>query len=638
MRFNARPELIGEAGPSNSNQISKSHSKASDQLEEDLDLDLEDPMASYLSKQRKGKSSSSSKDQEKEEKKRRKQERARIREERKLKKEGKRRRASHDSSDDEDDGGVNRFEEMKKRRLEEEKRNGGDRDSRDRDYSREKVSAHDRDQRDDYRRYADDERSRNRSYESRDSRDRHRERERERSPRRERRGKKVSSRHLPRRKKTRAAVLEPLLSLSSGAKRETRDTSAILELLLSVSNGPQVRWGGGSCTSASIESLKRRLLLEEPRVSPSLLPPFSRISLLSSSFFWSELLIAHSRNSPPYFTTSNASIFVAMNFQLVLVSIALATSALAAPSSPTQGQVFQAPIIPSVWKSIGKAIDTDRMTYTMSLKGQDMDGLTEKMYQIAESQGEWLTKDELRQYASVSDEGRTAVINYLKSQGVQDSDYAFSALGDEVEIRSSVARTSQMLSDNFETFIYSYSGESKALRTKEYTVDASIAQYVQNIYPIANFHEIKAPNTHKQKVDDHEIQHAADVQDSAVPKECDEIKVTPDCLRKLYGTFEYLPSKGDPENVDVAILEYLNSSTSQKDLTQFLKEYRPDAAGYKIPIVNVGEGSNDPSNPGFEAMLDVEIVVAATFPLHSTVYNFGGQDGFLRGFPTFHQG
>lgn len=44
-----------------------------------------------------------------------------------------------------------------------------------------------------------------------------------------------------------------------------------------------------------------------------------------------------------------------MNFQFVLVSIAWAVSALAAPSSSTQAQVFQAPVnIPSAWEDIGK--------------------------------------------------------------------------------------------------------------------------------------------------------------------------------------------------------------------------------------------------------------------------------------------
>lgn len=167
-----------------------------------------------------------------------------------------------------------------------------------------------------------------------------------------------------------------------------------------------------------------------------------------------------------------------------------------------------------------QATETGPLTYTMSLKGRNMEGLTQKMYEIAESQGEWLTKDELKQYASVSDEGRTAIINYLKSQGIADSDYTFSALGEEVEIRFSIAQTSQMLSCNFETF--SYSGEAMAPRTREYTVDKSISRFVQNIYPIANFYEIKAPNIRIQKTDPIEVQNTADV-----PASCNIKKVTP---------------------------------------------------------------------------------------------------------------
>lgn len=159
----------------------------------------------------------------------------------------------------------------------------------------------------------------------------------------------------------------------------------------------------------------------------------------------------------------------------------------------------------------------------MSLKGQDMDDLTEKMYEISESQGEWLTKDELKQYASVSDEGRTAITNYLKSQGLRESDFTFSDLGDEVEIRSSVDQASKMLSAKFESF--SYRGKDKVPKTKEYTVDASIADFVQNIYPIANFQEIKAPDLLTEKVDARNVQHAANA-----PAGCNLELVTPQCV------------------------------------------------------------------------------------------------------------
>lgn len=261
---------------------------------------------------------------------------------------------------------------------------------------------------------------------------------------------------------------------------------------------------------------------------------------------------------------------VAINLRFLLAAIAVATStALAAPSA-VQGQTFHAPqSIPSVWKSLGavsspfwtydsslsaallpifesscertdrldellshplspysfvtQALGTDSLTYTMSLKGQNMEGLTQKMNEIASSNGEWLTKDELKQYASASDEAKAAITNYLKSQGLSESDYTFSSLGDEVQIKSSVAQASKMLAAKFESFLLS--GKDKAARTKEYTVDASIAQYVQNIYPIADFQHINPPNLHTKKDNGRAIQALANA-----PAGCDTAKVTPQCL------------------------------------------------------------------------------------------------------------
>lgn len=70
-------------------------------------------------------------------------------------------------------------------------------------------------------------------------------------------------------------------------------------------------------------------------------------------------------------------------------------------------------------------------------------------------------------------------------------------------------------------------------------------------------------------------------------------------------------------------MEYLDQYTSQSDLTNFLNRYRPDASGFNIPVESLNGAVNIPANPGLEAMLDVETVVAATYPLRSKVYNFG---------------
>ena len=52
------------------------------------------------------------------------------------------------------------------------------------------------------------------------------------------------------------------------------------------------------------------------------------------------------------------------------------------------------------------------------------------------------------------------------------------------------------------------------------------------------------------------------------------------------------------------------------DLKTFNQKYRSDAAGYSIPIQLRNGATNDQSNPGVEAMLDVETVVSQTYPLN----------------------
>lgn len=65
---------------------------------------------------------------------------------------------------------------------------------------------------------------------------------------------------------------------------------------------------------------------------------------------------------------------------------------------------------------------------------------------------------------------------------------------------------------------------------------------------------------------------------------------------------------------------------AQGDLTTFLKKYRPEAASYKLPVINRAGALNlGFLNPGAEAMLDAETVVSATYPLKATYYNYGNQ-------------
>ena len=113
---------------------------------------------------------------------------------------------------------------------------------------------------------------------------------------------------------------------------------------------------------------------------------------------------------------------------------------------------------------------------------------------------------------------------------------------------------------------------------------------------------------------------------SAVPAECDPNKVTPACLRRFYETQAYQPAPSSQGGPDITIMGYIGQYVGQEDLTVFLKKYRPDAAGYQIPIKTAAGGINNPDKPGVEAMLDVETVVAQTYPLRSEFLSFDTPD------------
>lgn len=115
----------------------------------------------------------------------------------------------------------------------------------------------------------------------------------------------------------------------------------------------------------------------------------------------------------------------------------------------------------------------------------------------------------------------------------------------------------------------------------------------------------------------------AELERRQAPASCSTAKVTPACLRNLYGTVNYKPAPGS--TVDVFVAGFIGQSFSQSDLTGFLKSYRPDAASYQMPVINTAGAINLPILPGIEAMLDTETVVAATYPLKSTFYNYGNQ-------------
>ncbi|KDN41339.1 subtilisin-like protein [Tilletiaria anomala UBC 951] len=323
----------------------------------------------------------------------------------------------------------------------------------------------------------------------------------------------------------------------------------------------------------------------------------------------------------------------------IALSLALASSAsvLAAPQPRGVGNVvLPAPaIIPAAWKQVGVSNLSAALQITLPLKGANQDALEARMIQIAQSGGAWLTPEELATYATPAPADIAAVKSFLAANGVPASAIALSKNSDLVTVQATVEQVSKMFG-NVQLYDFEFKGKTFR-RAKQVTIPASIANVVQDVSPLTAFQTVMTGPARKSSVS-HVVAAVSQANSNATvsnaataataPSSCTSASpyVTPQCLRDLMGTSSYQPAPVSGQ-VDVTVLGFIGQYVSQVDLTGFLTAYRPDAASYQIPIKNAAGGQNDPTNPGVEAMLDVEYVVAQNYPLNTEFLYYGSLNG-----------
>lgn len=87
----------------------------------------------------------------------------------------------------------------------------------------------------------------------------------------------------------------------------------------------------------------------------------------------------------------------------------------------------------STSKVLRRADPTDHFSFSVTLKGKNMQGLTQKMYEISASNGHWLTTDQLKQYTAPKEEHAKAFRDWLEEHQVSEAQVKRSPL--EVSFR-----------------------------------------------------------------------------------------------------------------------------------------------------------------------------------------------------------
>lgn len=275
--------------------------------------------------------------------------------------------------------------------------------------------------------------------------------------------------------------------------------------------------------------------------------------------------------------------------------------------------------VPSSYKATGPSPSTASFNFTIHLTGQNMAGLSTAMNKIAaDGNGQWLTDQQLGQYASPSDAAIKTVTNFLLSSGISSKAITTSKYRDQIKVTSTVGQTAKL----FSAKMINYNANGPTIsRTKSFTIPASISQYVDDVSPLAVFGSIQGSG---MSLDEAKVaqtlqeRHPAvhQIRSNTVPISCNVSSVTPQCRKDYYGTASYTRSKGGSQ-ADVAVVGFNNQYLSDDLMNVFYKKYAPKAVDYKVPVTAFN-GAAKTGNVGFEATLNTEAVVAEIYPLTTT--------------------
>lgn len=300
-------------------------------------------------------------------------------------------------------------------------------------------------------------------------------------------------------------------------------------------------------------------------------------------------------------------------FILLLSTLAISTCSAAAIETALLRIAPES--IPSSWQESALSEHDPPFEWTINVESRDIPGLTARMKQIAEeNKGNWLSDEELRQYAAPTQEATDAVLKFLASKEILPSQIKSSRYGDRITVNTTIGKTAEMFNAIFKDYKV---GQDVIPRTKEYTIPAALAPHVKNISPLAVFAESQRSS---QGVDI--TSSALRRRATTVSSGCDENDVTQKCLKEYYGTASYTPSKGSDAKLDVVLIGFGDDAFDQQELSAYLKAESPGSEGYQVPVT-YRRNAREMGKADVEVMIALETLIPGIYPLTTGFISYG---------------
>ncbi|KZV66414.1 subtilisin-like protein [Peniophora sp. CONT] len=321
---------------------------------------------------------------------------------------------------------------------------------------------------------------------------------------------------------------------------------------------------------------------------------------------------------------------------------ALAWASLASASTTHLLKERVAP--PRNWNRLDAAPRDHVIPLKFALPQPRFDELEDHLLAVSDPEhsryGAHLSKEEVDELVRPEQESIDVVDAWLKELGFGEEDVTRSSAMDWVMIMVPVGMAEDMLDTTFHTWQHTESGHV-TVRTTSYSLPKRVHQHIDLVYPTTYFSNtralrstvqtFKAPESmqanHKLSSQRLSVSGSNSSSNGTVDPSCGQM-ITPDCLLDLYNARGYNASA--ESNNSIGVTGFIGQNAVFEDVQSFYADFVPEASNssFDVVLVNGGENSQNISEAGQEADLDVQYAFGLTYPTPGAYWSVGGSPPF----------
>jgi len=298
----------------------------------------------------------------------------------------------------------------------------------------------------------------------------------------------------------------------------------------------------------------------------------------------------------------------------VLAAAGLVSGAPIKHSHPTHAAVAQHVLYnrqaaPSEWTKLERASPESPIEFTLALKQRNLDILDKWFWEVSDPRHknyqDFKTIDEIRDLVSPAPEEAHKVQAWLKGAGVHLR--GVKDHGDAMDVLTKVKHAEQLFNTEFYVFQHAKTGAKIVRQFGEYSIPMTMKPLIDMVTGVSAF----------------PIPHLA-VQRENASNDYGVIPATLDSLYSISSSHRALLKKAAVQTSQ-AVIEFEDQDFAPSDLAAFGQGLNLNIA--PVPANQI-IGPNDPTNPGVESTLDIEMVAGVNLGASNWFWLEGG-NGWL---------